>query len=83
MRFFQGYTNLLSTTVFWWMNWIFRLGYSRALELEDLGSLSKVHTTKYNRDKFEEALGIELVKVFKFIVLCFVLFFHDSVVAMG
>ncbi|XP_071815996.1 ATP-binding cassette sub-family C member 9-like isoform X3 [Apostichopus japonicus] len=62
MRFLQGYTNLLSTAIFWWMNWLFSLGYKRALELDDLGSLSKVHTTKYNRDKFEEAVGIELKK---------------------
>ncbi|KAJ8047636.1 ATP-binding cassette sub-family C member 9 [Holothuria leucospilota] len=59
MRYLQGYTNLLSTAIFWWMNWIFKKGYKEALEITDLGVLSRVHSARYHRDNFERALKKE------------------------
>ena len=56
MRYLQGYTNLMSGVFYWWMNWLYRLGYKRPLEIEDLGKLSKIHTTVYQRNRFTKAL---------------------------
>ena len=64
MQFMQGYTSLLSSAFYWWLNWIFKKGYKTALELSDLGSLSEVHTTKYQRDAFTRALKKEQVNSF-------------------
>ena len=61
MRYLQGYTNLMSGVFFWWMNWLFGKGYKEPLELEDLGDLSKVHTTVYQRNKFTKVLREEKV----------------------
>ena len=65
MRYMQGYTSLLSSAFYWWLNWIFRKGYTNALELSDLGCLSEVHTTKYQRDVFTRALKKEQVGLLK------------------
>ncbi|XP_022081112.1 ATP-binding cassette sub-family C member 8-like isoform X2 [Acanthaster planci] len=59
MHYLQGYTNLLSSAFYWWLNWIFKKGYKQALEMSDLGSLSEIHTTKYQRDAFTRALRKE------------------------
>ncbi|KAJ8047637.1 ATP-binding cassette sub-family C member 8 [Holothuria leucospilota] len=62
MKFYQGYSNLISTALFMWMQWLFKTGYKRTLEPEDLGSLSQVHTTEYQRGRFERVLQEELRK---------------------
>lgn len=62
MNYLQGYTNLLSTAVFWWMNWVFNKGYKDALELSDLGTLSHNHTARFHRNLFEKALAVEEVR---------------------
>ncbi|XP_022081106.1 ATP-binding cassette sub-family C member 8-like isoform X2 [Acanthaster planci] len=59
MHYLQGYTSLLSSAFYWWLNWIFKKGYKQALEMSDLGSLSEIHTTKYQRDTFTRALKKE------------------------
>ncbi|XP_038067610.1 ATP-binding cassette sub-family C member 8-like [Patiria miniata] len=59
MNYLQGYTSLLSSAFYWWLNWIFKKGFKQALELTDLGSLSEVHTTQYQRDAFTRALKKE------------------------
>ncbi|XP_071784449.1 ATP-binding cassette sub-family C member 8-like isoform X1 [Asterias amurensis] len=56
MRYMQGYSSLLSSASYLWMNWIFKKGYKSTLEMADLGSLSEVHTTKYQRENFTNAL---------------------------
>ena len=61
MRYMQGYSSLLSSAFFLWMNWIFKKGYKGTLEMADLGSLSEVHTTKYQRENFLKALKKEEV----------------------
>ena len=61
MRYIQGYSSLFSSAFFLWMNWIFKKGYKGTLEMADLGSLSEVHTTKYQRDRFSAALEKEQV----------------------
>ncbi|XP_038067451.1 ATP-binding cassette sub-family C member 9-like [Patiria miniata] len=62
MYYLQGYTSLLSSAFYWWLNWIFKKGFKQALELTDLGSLSEVHTTQYQRDAFTRALKKEQVR---------------------
>ncbi|XP_071784445.1 ATP-binding cassette sub-family C member 9-like isoform X2 [Asterias amurensis] len=59
MRYMQGYSSLLSSAFLLWMNWIFKKGYKSTLEMADLGSLSEVHTTKYQRENFLKALKKE------------------------
>ncbi|XP_038067062.1 ATP-binding cassette sub-family C member 8-like isoform X2 [Patiria miniata] len=59
MNYLQGYTSLLSSAFYWWLNWIFKKGFKQALEISDLGSLSEVHTTQYQRDAFTRALKKE------------------------
>ncbi|XP_072027512.1 ATP-binding cassette sub-family C member 9-like [Amphiura filiformis] len=59
MRYLQSYSNMMSGVFFWWMNWLFTKGYKEPLELKDLGDLSKVHTTLYQRNKFTKVLREE------------------------
>ncbi|XP_033646525.1 ATP-binding cassette sub-family C member 9-like [Asterias rubens] len=65
MRYIQGYSSLFSSAFFLWMNWIFKKGYKGTLEMADLGSLSEVHTTKYQRDRFSAALEKEQARAKK------------------
>ena len=63
MYYLQGYTSLFSSAYYWWLNWLFKKGYKQALEMSDLGCLSEVHTTKYQRDAFTRALKKEQVRI--------------------
>ena len=62
MRFTQEFTGFISEVTFWWLNWIFRLGYKRPLVKGDLGSLPEIHAASYVHKKFKEAYQREKVK---------------------
>ena len=61
MLFAQDYVSLPSELTFWWTNWLLALGYNRALEITDLGSLPVKHETKVNHVKFSKAFRAEQV----------------------
>ena len=64
MRFMEAYVNFFSMISYWWMNWIFRLGYKRPVEIKDLGVLSKVQGAEYQRKIFMENMEKEQVSLF-------------------
>ncbi|XP_078001424.1 ATP-binding cassette sub-family C member 8-like [Glandiceps talaboti] len=65
MRFYDNYCNLMSRMTFWWMTWLFRLGYNRPLELSDLGCLSEEYESKYQYDTFDKAFKAEKERAYK------------------
>ncbi|XP_071498097.1 ATP-binding cassette sub-family C member 9-like [Diadema antillarum] len=54
MRYLNDYSNLLSSLTFWWMNWLFALGYKKTVVPSDLGSIPEIHTSKYNHEIFKK-----------------------------
>lgn len=63
MKFAQEYSGFPSVVSYWWLNWLFRLGYKRPLEQADLGSLPEVHTASYVHNKFKNAYQREKVNL--------------------
>ncbi|XP_038050112.1 ATP-binding cassette sub-family C member 9-like isoform X2 [Patiria miniata] len=59
MKFTQEFSSFISEVTYWWLNWVFRLGYKRPLEMEDLGQLPEVHSASYIHEKFKEAFKKE------------------------
>ncbi|XP_072031472.1 ATP-binding cassette sub-family C member 9-like isoform X1 [Amphiura filiformis] len=45
---------------FWWMNWVFKLGFQRPLEITDLGSLPKNHRAEHLYEIFKVDFQKEL-----------------------
>lgn len=44
MSFLQDYAPLPSSLTYWWMDWLFTLGYRKPIEPSDLGSIPDKHT---------------------------------------
>ena len=44
MNFLQDYAPLPSSLTYWWMDWLFTLGYRKPIEPSDLGSIPDKHT---------------------------------------
>ncbi|XP_030855893.1 ATP-binding cassette sub-family C member 8-like [Strongylocentrotus purpuratus] len=44
MNFFHDYEPLPSSLTYWWMDWLFTLGYRKPIEPSDLGSIPDKHT---------------------------------------
>lgn len=63
MKYRQEHSNLLSSLTYWWMNWLFILGYKRAIEPSDLGNIPEVHTSEYNHQIFKKNFEKEKVNV--------------------
>ncbi|XP_022081016.1 ATP-binding cassette sub-family C member 8-like isoform X2 [Acanthaster planci] len=59
MHYMQEYCNFLSCFMYSWIGWLYVVGYNHSLEYEDVGSLSEVHTTKYQSDCLNRALKKE------------------------
>ncbi|XP_038050114.1 ATP-binding cassette sub-family C member 9-like [Patiria miniata] len=59
MKFTQEFSSFISEVTYGWLNWVFRLGYKRPLEMEDLGQLPEVHSASYIHEKFKEAFKKE------------------------
>ncbi|XP_033637853.1 ATP-binding cassette sub-family C member 9-like [Asterias rubens] len=55
MKFAQKYSGFPSEVSYWWLNWLFRLGYKRPLEQADLGSLPEEHAASYVHNNFKKA----------------------------
>ncbi|XP_077977977.1 ATP-binding cassette sub-family C member 9-like [Glandiceps talaboti] len=53
MHYMFAYTNLLSQTFYWCMNWLFAMGYRRPLEISDLGCLPEEFESKFQYKKFQ------------------------------
>ena len=61
MKFTQAFSNFISDVTYWWMNWVFLLGYKRPLDKEDLGTLPEIHTASFVHEKFKDAYEKEKV----------------------
>ncbi|XP_077998555.1 ATP-binding cassette sub-family C member 9-like [Glandiceps talaboti] len=59
MYFYFTYTNFLSKGLFWWMKWLFSLGYRQPLEMTDIGCLTGEYETKYQYNFFETEFKAE------------------------
>ncbi|XP_022093816.1 ATP-binding cassette sub-family C member 9-like isoform X2 [Acanthaster planci] len=59
MRFTEEFSSFISEVTFWWLNWVFRLGYKRPLEIDDLGQLPEVHSAGYIHKDFKAAFQKE------------------------
>ena len=62
MRYYENYVNPISYGLFYWINWLLKLGYDHPLELKDLGSLPENHTTKHNYQKLRKVFKQEMVR---------------------
>ncbi|XP_030838922.1 ATP-binding cassette sub-family C member 9 isoform X2 [Strongylocentrotus purpuratus] len=62
MHYYEGYCNLPSSVLFWWLNSLFTMGYDNALEIKDLGNLNKTHTVHHNGGRFAKVLAEEQAK---------------------
>ncbi|XP_072025399.1 ATP-binding cassette sub-family C member 9-like [Amphiura filiformis] len=60
MYYYEDYVNVISYSLFYWMNWLLKVGYQSPLELKHLGSLPVKHTTKYNYKKFRRNFKKEM-----------------------
>ena len=62
MRYYEDYVNPLSYALFYWINWLLRIGYDHPLEMNELGSLPVNHSVKYNYQKLRRIFKKELVR---------------------
>ena len=68
MKYMEYNTNLFSSLSFWWVNWLLALGYTKHLELSDLGEVPERHQAKFNHERFrkafmEETVGFNIRKI--------------------
>ena len=63
MKYTEHYVSFLYYITFWWMNWLFKLGYTRPLEVKDLGNLPENHSAQHLYQIFKEDFQKELVRV--------------------
>ncbi|XP_030828521.1 ATP-binding cassette sub-family C member 8 [Strongylocentrotus purpuratus] len=54
MNYLHDYSSLPSALTFWWMNWVFTVGYKKRIEPHDLGSIPDKHTSLYLHEKFKK-----------------------------
>ena len=66
MHYYEGYCNLPSSVLFWWLNSLFTMGYDNVLEIKDLGNLNKTHTVHHNGGRFAKVLAEEQVSFILF-----------------
>ncbi|XP_072038843.1 ATP-binding cassette sub-family C member 9-like [Amphiura filiformis] len=59
MHFKQDYANFLSYVSYWWLNFIFYVGYRRPLEIKDLGVLTEEQSANYQRKVFSDNMEYE------------------------
>ncbi|XP_054751630.2 ATP-binding cassette sub-family C member 9-like [Lytechinus pictus] len=64
MKYLSKYSNLLSEVTYWWENWIFKTGYKKVVEVDDLGNIPEVHTSMYNHSRFKNVFEREKEKCF-------------------
>ncbi|XP_071484824.1 ATP-binding cassette sub-family C member 9-like [Diadema antillarum] len=60
MYYMELYVNIMSQLMHWWLNWMFILGFKKPLEVDDLGTISTVHTAEYNHLRFKRNLQREV-----------------------
>lgn len=61
MKYMNYNVNLASYLTYWWINWIFSIGYKKAIDQEDLGDIPERHRAQHNHKKFKEAFQLETV----------------------
>ncbi|XP_054751628.2 ATP-binding cassette sub-family C member 9-like isoform X1 [Lytechinus pictus] len=54
MNFFHDYAALPSSLTYWWMDWLFTLGYRKPIEPSDLGSIPDKHTSDAIHARFKK-----------------------------
>eukprot|EP00057_Strongylocentrotus_purpuratus_P024846 XP_011679320.1 PREDICTED: ATP-binding cassette sub-family C member 9-like [Strongylocentrotus purpuratus] len=62
MKYLSKHSSFLSEVTFWWENWLFKAGYKKIIEVEDLGSIPEIHTSTYNHERFRKVLDREKEK---------------------
>lgn len=62
MNYLHDYSSLPSALTFWWMNWVFAVGYKKHIEPHDLGSIPDKHTSLYLHAKFKKNFLAEQVR---------------------
>ncbi|XP_072031474.1 ATP-binding cassette sub-family C member 9-like [Amphiura filiformis] len=60
MWYTENCVSFLYYITFWWMNWVFKLGFQRPLEIKDLGSLPKNHRAEHLYEIFKVDFQKEL-----------------------
>lgn len=63
MKYLSKHSSFLSEVTFWWENWLFKAGYKKIIEVEDLGSIPEIHTSTYNHERFRKVFDKEKVKL--------------------
>ncbi len=63
VKYTEDYVNFLFSISFWWLNWLFKQGYQRPLEVEDLGTLPDSHRAKSLYKRFREVFYDEWVTI--------------------
>ena len=67
MNFLHDYAPLPSSLTYWWLDWLFKLGYKKPIEPSDLGSIPDKHTAdaihmrfkrNYLKEKVNNITGI-------------------------
>ena len=71
MKYLSKHSSFLSEVTFWWENWLFKAGYKKIIEVEDLGSIPEIHTSTYNHERFRKVLDREKVKLLVLNHSCF------------
>ena len=69
MKYKEDYVSCLYYITFWWMNWLFRLGYKRPLEVNDLGSLPARHRAQHLYEIFKEDFQREIVSNYSVLLI--------------
>ncbi|XP_071499116.1 ATP-binding cassette sub-family C member 8-like [Diadema antillarum] len=54
MRYSYKLSTLLSAVTYWWLNWLFKVGYRKPIEPADLGTMPECHTSTFTHCKFKE-----------------------------
>ncbi|XP_072179900.1 ATP-binding cassette sub-family C member 8-like [Diadema setosum] len=54
MRYLYELSTLLSAVTYWWLNWLFKVGYRKPIEPADLGTMPECHTSTFTHCKFKE-----------------------------
>ncbi|XP_071805798.1 ATP-binding cassette sub-family C member 9-like [Asterias amurensis] len=65
MKFMNYNVNLASYLTYWWVNWLFTIGYNKAIDQDDLGDIPNRHSARHNHKKFKEAFELETAKARK------------------
>ncbi|XP_063952995.1 ATP-binding cassette sub-family C member 9-like isoform X1 [Lytechinus pictus] len=59
MNYLHDYSALPSSLTYFWMNWLFAVGYKKNIEPNDLGNIPEKHSSLYQHERFKKNFLIE------------------------